>query len=45
MRQFAAAATVTLASAVTPFEFYFIEWMAEYNKNYATVEEYNFRLA
>ena len=38
----AASASATLMSSS---EFDFMKWIAKYNRSYATIEEYNFRLA
>ena len=46
MRSLAIAALAGFASAtmMTELEFKFINYIATFNKNYATKEEYNFRL-
>ena len=44
MKTFAAAALIAHDSAISEIEFQFVNWMGQFNKNYATVEEYQFRL-
>lgn len=45
MRFIAAAATFAVAHAITDMEFKFVTYMANFNKTYATVEEYKMRFA
>jgi hypothetical protein len=47
MRTFAAAAIAAVASSkmINSQEFEFVQYMAEYGKSYADVEEYNLRFA